>query len=274
NNINNDVVAIKLELIVKNSSSLQHKYHILKQLKGGVGIPHVLWSGREAMYHAIALDLLSPSLHDIFLAHNQKFSLNTVVNLGDQLVSRSVYIHSHNYIHGDIKPQNVMMDLDDSRHTAFIIDFGISKEYCNMSTRMHIPFHHDQHLTGTPAFASINNHLGVEPGCHNDIESLAYMLIYFLHGSLPWLSNDHEKLSSAVILEHKVNTMVEALCHGIPVEFVSILIYLCFLAFSEDPDHGYLCSLLHDLHTTLPVYLLDFSKPDNLTTYTYSCIPW
>jgi hypothetical protein len=90
NIMKNDEVAIKLELIIKSSSSLQHKYHIWKQLKGGVGIPHVLWFGREAMCHAIALDLLGPSLHDIFLAHNQKFSLNTVVNLSDQLVSQSV----------------------------------------------------------------------------------------------------------------------------------------------------------------------------------------
>jgi serine/threonine protein kinase len=181
-------------------------------------------------------------------------------------LARLEYIHSHNYIHGDIKPQNVVMGLDDSRHTAFIIDFGISKEYCNTSTRTHIPFRHDRHLTGTPAFASINNHLGVEPGRRDDIESLAYMLIYFLHGSLPWLSNDHEKLSSAAILECKVNTTVEALCHGIPVEFASILVYSRSLAFSQDPDHGYLRSLLHGLHATLPACLLDFSKPDNLTT--------
>ncbi|KAG1758314.1 putative serine/threonine-protein kinase vrk [Suillus occidentalis] len=283
NIINNDVVAIKLEPIVKNSSSLQREYHILKQLEGGVGIPHVLWFGREATYHAMALDLLGSSLHDIFLAHHQKFNLNTVVNLSDQLVSRSVYIHSHNYIHGDIKPQNIMMGLGDSRHTAFIINFGISKEYCNTSTQTHIPFRHDRRLTGTPAFASINNHLGVEPGRCDDIESLAYMLIYFLRGSLPWLSNDHDKLSNTAILERKVNTTVEALCHGIPVEFVSILVYSRSLAFSEDPDHDYLRSLLHGLRATLPACLLDFSKPDNptpappnehrVTEVTPSCLP-
>ncbi|KAG1790851.1 kinase-like domain-containing protein [Suillus plorans] len=271
NIINDDVVAIKLEPIVNNSSSLQCKYHILKQLEGGVSIPHVLWFGRESIYHALALELLGSSLHDIFLSHDQKFSLHTVVNLGDQLLSCLEYIHSHNYVHGDIKPQNVVVGLDDLRHTAFIIDFGIAKEYCNTSTRMHIPFRHDRRLTGTPAFASINNHLGVEPGRCDDLESLAYMLIYFLCGSLPWLSNDHEKTSSAAILERKINTTVEALCHGIPVEFASILVYSRSLAFSEDPDHGYLRLLLHGLRATLPASatrLLDFNKPDDLTTHT------
>jgi hypothetical protein len=85
-----DAVAIKLELIANHSSSVQREYAILKRLEGGVGIPRALWFGRESAYHALVLDLLGPSLHDIFLAHNRKFSLHTVVNLGDQLVSWSV----------------------------------------------------------------------------------------------------------------------------------------------------------------------------------------
>lgn len=87
NIIKDDAVAIKLEPIVSHSSSVQRKYTILKRLEGGVGIPHALWFSIEAAYHALVLDLLGPSLQDLFLAHNRKFNLHTVVNLGDQLVS-------------------------------------------------------------------------------------------------------------------------------------------------------------------------------------------
>ncbi|KAG1745802.1 casein kinase I isoform delta [Suillus occidentalis] len=239
NIIKDDAVVIKLEPIASHSSS------------GGVGIPHTLWFGRESTYHTLVLDLLGPSLHDLFLAHNQKFSLHTVVNLGDQLLSRLEYINSHNYVHGDIKPQNVLVGLGQLRHTAFIIDFGIAKEYWNTATRVHIPFHQNQCLTGTPPFALINNHLGVDPGHRDNLKSLTYMLIYLLCGSLPWLTSDHEKLSSSSILERKVNTTIEDLCNGIPVEFASILIYTRSLVFSEDPDYGHLCSLLHGLQATL-----------------------
>ncbi|KAG1828300.1 kinase-like domain-containing protein [Suillus variegatus] len=86
NIIKNDAVAVKLEPIT-HSSSVQHEYNILKHLEGGVGIPRALWFGRESTYHALILDLLGPSLHSLFLSHNQKFSLETVINLGDQLVS-------------------------------------------------------------------------------------------------------------------------------------------------------------------------------------------
>ncbi|KAG2094421.1 kinase-like domain-containing protein, partial [Suillus discolor] len=128
-----------------------------------------------------------------------------------------------------------------------VIDFGIAKKYWNTATKPHIPFCQGRHLTGTPAFASINNHLGLELGRHDDLESLAYMLIYFLHGSLAWLNSDHEKLSSSLIIECKVDTTIADLCDGIPAAFANIFVYSCSLSFSEDPDYDHLCSLLHNL---------------------------
>ncbi|KAG1884575.1 kinase-like domain-containing protein [Suillus subluteus] len=235
-------------------------------MHGGVGIPCALWFGRESQYHALVLGLLGPSLHDLFLTHDRKFSLHTVVNLGIQLISCLEYIHSHNYVHCDIKPQNIMVGLGHLKHTAFIIDFSIAKEYWDTATRAHIPFHQNQCLTGTPAFASINNHLGVDPGRRDDLELLTYMLIYLLRVSLPWLTSDHEKLSSSSVLERKVNTTIEVLCDGIPVEFASVLIYMRSLAFSEDPDYEHLRSLLCGLQATLAApstYSLDLSIPDD-----------
>jgi serine/threonine protein kinase len=91
NIINDDAVAVKLESITTGQpSSVQREYTILKRLEGGLGIPRALWFGRESTYHALVLGLLGPSLHDLFLTHDRKFSLHTVVNLGIQLVSRVV----------------------------------------------------------------------------------------------------------------------------------------------------------------------------------------
>ncbi|KIK31434.1 hypothetical protein CY34DRAFT_103305 [Suillus luteus UH-Slu-Lm8-n1] len=210
NIINDDHIALKLETIVNHSSSLEREYYILKQLEGRVGIPRTFWFGRESAHHVLVLELLGPSLHQLFLVNNRRFSLLNVVNLGVQLVSHLLscleYVHSHNYVHSDIKPQNILVGLGNSRHTAYIIDFGITKTYWNTKTSDHVPFCHGRSLSGTPAFASINNHLGVEPGCHDDLESLTYMVIYFLCGSLPWLASDDKKLSSSTI-QHKTRAV-------------------------------------------------------------------
>ncbi|KAG1828794.1 doubletime/casein kinase i epsilon, partial [Suillus variegatus] len=95
---------------------------------------------------------------------------------------------------------------------------------------------------GTPRLASINNHLGVKPGHYDDLESLTYLVIYFLCGSLPWLTSDDdlEKLSSSTISERKACTTIADICLDISVEFVTILIYMHFLAFTEDPDYDHL----------------------------------
>ena len=154
------------------------------------------------------------------------------------------------------------MGLGKLRETVFIIDFGVVKEYRNTGTGTHISFRQGQCLTGTPAFASINSHAGFELRRRDDLESLVYMLIYFLRGSLPWLTDDHKKLCSSSVLELKVNESVDCLCHA---EIASMLVYSRVLAFSEEPDYSYLHSLLSDIRATVPTSpadSLDLTYPD------------
>ncbi|KAG1812321.1 kinase-like domain-containing protein [Suillus variegatus] len=155
------------------------------------------------------------------------------------------------------------MGLGNLRYTAFIIDFGITKTYWNTTTGDHVPFCYGQSLSGTPVFTSMNNHLGGEPGHCDDLESLTYMLIYFLCGSLPWLTGDNEKLSGSTILKHKACATIADICQDIPVEFATILMYMRSLTFTEDPNFDHLRSLLHDLHASIPapaISMLDFSQ--------------
>lgn len=51
------------------------------------GIPGTRWSGKDADDNILVLDLLGPSLEDLFVYCGRKFSLKTVLMLADQMVS-------------------------------------------------------------------------------------------------------------------------------------------------------------------------------------------
>ena len=53
---------------------------------GGTGVPWIMWSGRQGDYNVMIIDLLGPSLEDLFKRCNRLFSLKTVLLLADQLV--------------------------------------------------------------------------------------------------------------------------------------------------------------------------------------------
>jgi serine/threonine protein kinase len=132
------------------------------------------------------------------------------------------------------------------KYTVHVIDFGLAKRYRDPLTHIHIPHQDGYPLIGTTQFASINAHLGIELSRRDDIESLAYILIYFLHGSLPWQGRRGDRKQSFV-QKMKQNMPVDVICKGIPEEFEHLLKYARALKFSERPDYGYLRELFSNL---------------------------
>lgn len=86
NIISGEEVAIKLESVKAKHPQLEYESKVYKTLAGGVGVPFVRWFGTECDYNAMVIDLLGPSLEDLFNFCNRKFTLKTVLLLADQLV--------------------------------------------------------------------------------------------------------------------------------------------------------------------------------------------
>ncbi|ESW15851.1 hypothetical protein PHAVU_007G107800 [Phaseolus vulgaris] len=242
-------VAVKLEPVKTKHPQLHYESKLYMLLQGGTGIPHLKWFGSEGDYNVMAIDLLGPSLEDLFNYCNRKLSLKTVLMLADQLINRVEYMHSRGFLHRDIKPDNFLMGLGRKANQVYIIDYGLAKKYRDLQTHKHIPYRENKNLTGTARYASVNTHLGVEQSRRDDLESLGYVLMYFLRGSLPWqgLKAGTKKQKYDKISEKKMLTPIEVLCKSYPMEFASYFHYCRSLRFEDKPDYSYLKRLFRDL---------------------------
>ena len=128
-------------------------------------------------------------------------------------------------------------------HIIHIIDFGLSKEYWDPNTHLHIPFKEGLGLIGTMSFASINSHLGLELGRRDDMESLAYMLFYFLWGFLPWQGFRFAE----DILRSKQGITTLDLFHKLPPEFCMFFEHCRSLSFDGKPNYDHFCRPFDDL---------------------------
>ncbi|KAG0669799.1 serine/threonine protein kinase [Maudiozyma exigua] len=253
NLISGEEVAIKLESIRSRHPQLEYESRVYRYLSGGVGLPFIRWFGREGEYNAMVIDLLGPSLEDLFNYCYRKFSFKTVIMLALQMICRIQYIHGRSFIHRDIKPDNFLMGTGRRGSTVHVIDFGLSKKYRDFNTHRHIPYRENKSLTGTARYASINTHLGIEQCRRDDLESLGYIFVYFCKGSLPWqgLKATTKKQKYDRILEKKLSISTDVLCEGLPIEFKEYLDYCKNLKFDERPDYLYLAKLFKDLSIKL-----------------------
>lgn len=259
-------VVVKLEPVGGKIHTLDHEFHVYLKLGRGIGIPRTLWFGAESGFDVMVTERLGASLDELFVQCHHRFSLKTVLLVANQMVSkfsfsnpklvnfsciqlrRLQYIHSCNYVHRDLKPSNIVMGVGKNANLVYIIDFGLSKRFRDPKTCLHIPYKDGRGLTGSVNFASINSHRGFELGRRDDLESLAYILIYFLCGYLPWQGR------GKTTLEIKQAFTSHSMFCRLPVEIRGFLEHARSLGFSEKPNYDLYCNLFNNilLHERFP----------------------
>eukprot|EP00928_Gymnodinium_smaydae_P093124 TRINITY_DN77150_c0_g1_i1.p1 TRINITY_DN77150_c0_g1~~TRINITY_DN77150_c0_g1_i1.p1 ORF type:complete len:327 (-),score=41.70 TRINITY_DN77150_c0_g1_i1:182-1162(-) len=241
--------AIKVEPIArKKRSHVLHEAKIYQALDGGCGIPRLHWYGTEGQFKILVLDLLGPSLEDLFCFCNRKFGLKTVLMLAGQMLRIIEYVHNKNVVHRDIKPANFVIGTGNEAHRVHLIDFGLAKSSrClfaqqQQPTSPTSPTGPQKRASGNACFRSVNAHLGSEQGRRDDLESIGYVLVYLVRGSLPWqgLESTDKESEALNIRDSKLSTDLQDLCAGHDAEFATYIDYCRNLDFDAWPDYNYL----------------------------------
>ena len=247
-------VAVKIEPQSFGNQFLLHEGNVYRQLEGGPGISKVHWFGLHGHDYAImTMDLLGPTLYDLFTGCGDRLSLKTVLMLADQMVDIMEHVHNNNFVHRDISPNNFMIGTGDQSHKLFLIDFGhakkVSRSPVYMPSTRHRFHQKKPQLVGTPRFVSVFAHMAQEAALRDDMESLGYVWLYLLQGRLQWqgirTNTTEEKMRK--IADLKIKTPVEDICKDVPEEFAIYLEHIRSLGQYDKPDYANIRQMFKDL---------------------------
>lgn len=211
---------------------------VLAQVSGKKNFPRLLWHGLANDQCYIVMSLLGESLRTILMT--KRYSNLKILETGKQILSALESLHKKYYLHRDLKLENIVQGL---KHTKqyYLIDFGLSKKYWNISSNFHIPMRTDFKFRGNLIFCSNNILSGVEPSRRDDLVSLCLILLYMQKGDLPWLEYGN---SLEEMIGFRSSVSQSDILRGASMELSEFYKYTLNLGFYQTPDYSYLSSLL------------------------------
>ncbi|XP_027329675.1 casein kinase 1-like protein HD16 [Abrus precatorius] len=222
-----------------------YEWQVYNSLGGSHGVPRVHYKGRQGDYYVMVMDILGPSLWDVWNNNTNTMSAEMVACIAIEAISILEKMHSRGYVHGDVKPENFLLGPPGTsdEKKLFLVDLGLATRWRDSSTGLHVEY--DQRpdvFRGTVRYASVHAHLGRTGSRRDDLESLAYTLIFLLRGRLPWQGYQGEN-KGFLVCKKKMGTSPEALCCFCPPPFRQFVEYVVNLKFDEEPNYAKYISL-------------------------------
>ena len=264
-------VAVKVISSDTSSETIKKEINFSKQLQKINGFPTIYYTCVYDKKNIIVESLLGPSLDKLFKYCGRKFPLKTVCLIGKEIVTRLQNMHERGILHRDLKPNNLTWGNFNSSYnnitnynynsinniynkldikTIFLIDFGLSCSFYEGGLRYkHYKIKTNLSFVGTLRYASLNSHKGIRQSRRDDLESMIYILIYFLKGKLPWqdVKAKQKEERHKLITDIKSSVTIESLCENLPSEFAELLTYVKGLEFDEKPYYGKFYAFFHNL---------------------------
>ncbi|ORZ30044.1 kinase-like domain-containing protein [Catenaria anguillulae PL171] len=207
------------------------------------------------MYRALVMDVLGPSLQDLFDKCGKKLSVKTVCMIADQMLCRLQELHYAGFLHRDLKPENVLMGLGPRKHILYLIDFGLA---CQRPLPSDPTPKRAEKCIGTLRYMCRSSHRGKPQTPRDDLEALGFLLVFFAKGSLPWqrknlpagagkqhVPQDPNEQKRAV-LKSKDEQVPHVLCAGLPPAFAEYMAQVRGMGFLDFPDYNKLRGLFSE----------------------------
>ena len=262
-------VAVKVISSDTSADTIRKEINFSKQLQKITGFPTIYYTCVYDKKNIIVESLLGPSLDKLFKYCGRKFPLKTVCLIGKEIVKRLENMHEKGILHRDLKPNNLTWGNFNSSYnnisnynsinnisnnldikTIFLIDFGLSCSFLEGGlSYKHYKIKTNLSFVGTLRYASLNSHKGIRQSRRDDLESMIYILIYFLKGKLPWqdVKAKQKEERHKLISEIKSTVTIESLCENLPSEFAELLTYVKNLEFDEKPLYSKFYAFFHNL---------------------------
>lgn len=248
-----DAIEVALKFEHRNSKGCNYgppyEWQVYSNLNGCYGIPGVHYKGRQGDFYILVMDILGPSLWDVWNSLGQSMSPSMAACIAVEAISILEKLHLKGFVHGDVKPENFLLGqpgtADDKK--LYLIDLGLASKWKDASSGQHVEY--DQRpdiFRGTIRYASVHAHLGRTGSRRDDLESLAYTLIFLIKGRLPWQGYQGDN-KSFLVSKKKMSTSAELMCCFCPAPFKLFLEAVTNMRFDEEPNYSKLISLFDSL---------------------------
>ncbi|XP_043191850.1 serine/threonine-protein kinase VRK1-like [Amphibalanus amphitrite] len=228
------------------------KAHGLKKF----GMPQFVASGSfdhgGQKFRFMVIERYGTDLQKLLEQNNHRFPMATILHIGIQVLDVLEFLHSQEYIHGDIKGQNLLLGLDkDTKDLVHLVDFGLACRYAFDGVHKEYKPDVRKAHNGTIEFTSRDAHIGAQSR-RGDLEILGYNLLQWASGTLPWmdrLQNAERVADEKNRLMANVPALVKACFkNGMPKGADTLQRFLAAVAalkFDEQPNYSALRGVLH-----------------------------
>ncbi|KAK4405009.1 Casein kinase-like protein HD16 [Sesamum angolense] len=248
-----DAIEVALKFEHRNSKGCNYgppyEWQVYNTLNGCYGIPWVHYKGRQGDFYILVMDMLGPSLWDVWNSLGQSMSPSMVACIAVEAISILEKLHMKGFVHGDVKPENFLLGQPGTadEKKLYLIDLGLASRWKDASSGQHVEY--DQRpdiFRGTIRYASVHAHLGRTGSRRDDLESLAYTLIFLIKGRLPWQGYQGDN-KSFLVCKKKMATSPELMCCFCPPPFKQFLEAVTNMKFDEEPNYSKLISFFESL---------------------------